>query len=146
MDAATLQALAALGPVALWLMAVGFFSPLVIAVIQQSRWSARRQSILAFLFYVVVAAVTAYLNGIFTAVGLVTAVLIVFVVASTAYKNLWKPTGAAPAIEAATSPGAAVVPKHSATVPSVVNLTIHSPTADPQAIADTVTRQINLIP
>ncbi|QDK01909.1 membrane protein [Arthrobacter phage Vibaki] len=105
MDTATINALAALGPVALWLMAVGFFSPPVIAVIQQSRWSARRQSIVAFLFYLVVAAVTAWLNGIFTAVGLVTAVLLVFVIASTAYKNLWKPTGVAPAIEAATPVG-----------------------------------------
>lgn len=105
MDAATLQALAALGPVALWLMAVGFFSPLVIAVIQQSRWSARKQSIVAFLFYVAVAAVTAYLNDVFTTVGIVTAILIVFVVASTAYKNLWKPTGAAPAIETLTPVG-----------------------------------------
>lgn len=103
MEAADLAALAGLGPVALWLIAVGFFSPLVIAVIQQSRWSARRQSVTAFVFYLIVATVTAYLNGIFTTVGLVTAVLVVFVVASTAYKNLWKPTGAAPAIESATS-------------------------------------------
>jgi hypothetical protein len=105
MDTASVAALAALGPVALWLMAVGFFSPPVIAIIQQSRWSARRQSIVAFLFYLVVAAVTAWLNGIFTAVGLVTAVLVVFVIASTAYKALWKPTGVAPAIEQATSNG-----------------------------------------
>jgi hypothetical protein len=98
----TLAALAALGPVALWLLAVGFFSPLVIAVIQQTRWSARRQSLVAFAFYVVVAAVTAWLQGIFTGFGLVTAFLVIFVTAATAYRNLWKPTGVAPAIEAAT--------------------------------------------
>lgn len=98
----TLAALAGLGPVALWLLAVGFFSPLVIAVIQQSRWPARTQSVVAFVFYVAVAAVTAWLNGIFNTVGLVTAVLVVFITASTSYKNLWKPTGVAPAIEAAT--------------------------------------------
>lgn len=98
----TLAALAALGPVALWLLAVGFFSPLVIAVIQQSRWSPRRQAIVAFLFYLVVAAVTAWLQGIFTAFGIVTAFLVIFVTAATAYRNLWKPTGIAPAIQAAT--------------------------------------------
>jgi hypothetical protein len=98
----TLAALAALGPVALWLLAIGFFSPLVIAVIQQTRWSARQQSVVAFVFYVVVAAVTAWLQGIFTAFGLVTAFLVVFVTAATAYRNLWKPTGIAPAIENAT--------------------------------------------
>jgi len=105
MDAATLSTLSALGPVALWLMAVGFFSPLVIAVIQQAAWSPRRKSVVAFVFYLIVAAVTAWLNGIFSAVGLVTAVLVVFVVAANAYKALWKPTGVAPAIEAATSTG-----------------------------------------
>lgn len=104
MDAATLSTLSALGPVALWLMAVGFFSPLVIAVIQQSRWSQRRQSVVAFVFYLAVAFVTTWLNGIFSAVGVVTAVLVVFVVAANAYKALWKPTGIAPAIQAATSP------------------------------------------
>lgn len=98
----TLAALAALGPVALWLLAVGFFSPLVIAVIQQTRWSPRRQAIVAFAFYVVVAAVTAWLQGIFTAFGIVTAFLVIFVTAATAYRNLWKPTGIAPAIESAT--------------------------------------------
>jgi hypothetical protein len=98
----TLAALAALGPVALWLLAVGFFSPLVIAVIQQTRWSPRRQAVVAFLFYVVVAAVTAWLQGIFTAFGIVTAFLVIFVTAATAYRNLWKPTGIAPAIQNAT--------------------------------------------
>ena len=98
----TLDALAGLGPVALWLLAVGFFSPLVIAVIQQSAWSARRQSVVAFGFYLAVALVTAWLQGIFNTVGIVTAVLVVFVTASTAYKNLWKPTGVAPAIESKT--------------------------------------------
>lgn len=114
MDTATIAALAALGPVALWLMAVGFFSPLVISVIQQSRWSARRQSVVAFVFYVIVAAVTAWLNGIFTTVGIVTAVLVVFVIASTAYRALWKPVGVAPAIEAVTSPVPAADGKHEA--------------------------------
>lgn len=105
MDALTPEAVAllvGLGPVALWLLAVGFFSPLVIAVIQQSGWSARRQSVVAFAFYVAVAAVTAWLNGIFNTAGLVTSLLVVFVTGATAYKNLWKPTGVAPAIEAKT--------------------------------------------
>ncbi|AYN58647.1 membrane protein [Arthrobacter phage Nandita] len=101
-----LAALAGLGPVALWLIAVGFISPPVIAVIQQSRWSARRQSIVAFVFYLVVAAVTAWLNGIFTTVGIVTALLVIFVTGATTYKNLWKPTGVTPAIENATPIGA----------------------------------------
>ena len=105
LDPKTLEALAALGPVALWLMAVGFFSPLVIAVIQQTRWSVRRQSIVAFCFYVVVAAVTAWLAGIFTTAGVIVAILVIFVTAGNSYKLLWKPTGVAPAIQAATPIG-----------------------------------------
>ena len=106
LDPKTLAALAALGPVALWLLAVGFFSPLVIAVIQQSRWSPRKQAIVAFLFYVVVAAVTAYLSGIFNTAGLVVALLVIFITAGNSYKLLWKPTGVAPAIQVATPIGA----------------------------------------
>jgi hypothetical protein len=105
LDPKVIQALAALGPVALWLMAVGFFSPLVIAVIQQSRWSPRRQAIVAFLFYVAVATVTAYLMGIFNTAGIIVAVLVIFITAGNSYKLLWKPTGVAPAIQSATPIG-----------------------------------------
>jgi uncharacterized protein YfiM (DUF2279 family) len=100
-----LIALAAQSPVALWLIAVGFFSPPVISVIQQSRWTERRQAVVAFVFYLLVAAVTAWLSGIFTASGLIVALLVVFITGSTAYKSLWKPTGVAPKIEAATPIG-----------------------------------------
>ncbi|MET4618710.1 hypothetical protein ABIE18_000133 [Arthrobacter sp. 2762] len=101
----TLAALADLGPVTLWLLAVGFFSPLVIAVIQQSRWSVRKQSIVAFLFYVAVAAITAWLAGIFNTAGIIVAILVIFITAGNSYKLLWKPTGVAPAIQAATPIG-----------------------------------------
>jgi hypothetical protein len=105
MDALSPEALAALlalGPAALWLMVVSFVLPPAISVIQQSRWSPRVQSIVAFGVYLVVAAVWALLNGIFTATTFVAAVLVVFVIAGNSYKLLWKPTGVAPAIEAAT--------------------------------------------
>jgi hypothetical protein len=105
MDALTpeaLTALIALGPAALWLIAVSFVLPNVIAIIQQSRWSARTQSLVAFGVYLVVAAVWALLNGIFSVTSLVVAALAVFVIAGNAYKLLWKPTGIAPAIEAKT--------------------------------------------
>jgi uncharacterized membrane protein YfhO len=100
-----LIALAAQSPVALWLIAVGIFSPLAISVIQQSRFSPRLQSIIAFVFYIAVAAVTVGLNGIFSTATLFVAILVVFITGSAAYKNLWKPTGVAPAIEAKTPIG-----------------------------------------
>lgn len=92
-----------LGSPALWALAVGFFSPPVISVIQQSRWSTRTRSLVAFVFYLVLAAVTAYLAGAFTGGDFVKIALIVFVMASVSYQHLWRPTGVSPAIESATS-------------------------------------------
>jgi hypothetical protein len=99
---------------ALWALAVGFFSPPVISVIQQSRWSARQQSLVAFAFYLVVAAVTAYVAGLFNAPDILRLALLIFLAAGTSYKTLWKPTGVSPAIEAATSPKPDDAPKHAA--------------------------------
>lgn len=89
---------------ALWALAVGFFSPPVISTIQQSRWSARTQSLVAFGFYLVVAAVTAYVLGMFAIGDIFRLALLIFLAAGTSYKTLWKPTGISPAIERATSP------------------------------------------
>lgn len=89
---------------ALWALAVGFFSPPVISTIQQSRWSARTQSLVAFGFYLVVAAVTAYVLGLFAVGDIFRLALLIFLAAGTSYKTLWKPTGVSPAIERVTSP------------------------------------------
>jgi hypothetical protein len=94
-----------LGNPALWALAVGFFSPPVISVIQQSRWSERTQSLVAFGFYLVVAAVTAYFAGLFTTGDIARLALLIFLAAGTSYKTLWKPTGISPAIEKATPVG-----------------------------------------
>lgn len=91
---------------ALWALAVGFFSPPVISTIQQSRWSARTQSLVAFSFYLVVAAVTAYVLGLFAIGDIFRLALLIFLAAGTSYKTLWKPTGISPAIEAVTSKSA----------------------------------------
>jgi fatty acid desaturase len=115
MDSQEIASLAALGPVALWLLLVGFFSPLAISVIQQAKWTPRTRSLVAFAFYVVVAAVTAYLQGIFNTTGIIVAILVIFVTAGNAYKLLWQPTGAAQAIESVTPPNPAppTQPRHS---------------------------------
>lgn len=103
-----------LGTPALWALAVGFFSPPVISIIQQSRWSPRAQSLVAFGFYVVVAAVTAWFAGLFSIGDISRLALLIFLAAGTSYKTLWKPTGVSPAIENATSPTPEVAPKHAA--------------------------------
>lgn len=128
---------------ALWALAVGVFSPPVISIIQQSRWSERRQSLVAFGFYLVVAAVTAYFAGLFNTGDVARLALLIFLAGGTSYKTLWKPTGVSPAIEAATLIGPESGPKHSAgSQPLTIN--IHS-TGDPQAVADAVARNINTL-
>lgn len=92
-----------LGTPALWALAVGFFSPPVISIIQQSKWSERRQSLVAFGFYLVVAVVTAYVLGMFNTLDVLRLALLIFLAAGTSYKTLWKPTGVSPAIEAVTN-------------------------------------------
>jgi hypothetical protein len=103
-----------LGTPTLWALAVGFFSPPVISVIQQSRWKPRTQSLVAFGFYLVVAAVTAWFAGLFSIGDVGRLALLIFLAAGTSYKTLWKPTGISPAIEAVTSPKPDDAPRHAA--------------------------------
>lgn len=90
---------------ALWAAAVGFFSPPVISVIQQAAWSARRKSLVAFAFYLVTAAMTAWFLGQFNVTDIGRLALLIFLTGATSYMTLWKPTGTAAAIETATSSG-----------------------------------------
>jgi len=92
---------AGLSNAALWAIILGFFAPLVLNLLLQSKWSARTQAILAFVFCLIVGTVTAFFAGAFTGVGIVTAVLLVFVVAISTYKGFWKPV--APNLKNATS-------------------------------------------
>ena len=88
---------------ALWALAVGFFSPPVISLIQQRTWSTRTKSLVAFAFYLVTAAVAAYFAGLFTLPDIGRIALLIFLAAATSYQALWRPTGVSPAIEKATS-------------------------------------------
>jgi hypothetical protein len=88
---------------ALWALAVGFVSPPVIALIQQRTWSPRVKALIAFGFALIVAAVTAYFNGLFTVPDIGRLGLLIFLSAVASYQGFWKPTGVAPAIEKATS-------------------------------------------
>lgn len=74
----------------LWTSIVAFFAPVVLNLIIQSGWSKRVQSIVAFLASAVIGIVSAFFSGTFTGVGLVTGILIAFVVTIAAYKGFWK--------------------------------------------------------
>jgi hypothetical protein len=75
---------------ALWTSIVAFFAPVVLDLIIQSGWSPRWQAITAFLASAVIGVVTAWFSGAFTGVGIVTGILLAFVVTISAYKGFWK--------------------------------------------------------
>lgn len=88
---------------ALWALAVGFITPPIVSVLQEQNWSARTKALVAFVFYFLIALVTAYFAGLFTVADIGRLWLLIFLSASTSYRNFWKPTGVSPAIEKATS-------------------------------------------
>ena len=87
----------------MWSLIVGFVLPPVLAVIQQSGWSDRLRAVVAFLACAVAGAGVAYFQGDLTAKRFVEAGLVVLVTAIATYRNFWKPTGVAPAIETKTN-------------------------------------------
>ncbi|MER8158174.1 hypothetical protein [Streptomyces sp. NPDC094472] len=89
----------------LWAAALAVLLPPVIAIVNQPRWSGAVKG----LFMLLVAAGdglgTAYFNDQFTGKSIVTCMLTAVIVIGVAYHTLWKPSGIAPGIEAATSTG-----------------------------------------
>jgi hypothetical protein len=94
--------------VQMWAIIVGFFSPLVVALIQQPTWSLKLRAVVGFLAAAVFGTGTAYFAGDFNGASLVSGILLVLVSAIASYKGLWQPTGVAPRIETATSPSTRV--------------------------------------
>ncbi len=97
---------------AMWNLIVGALSAtLVLPVIQQPGWSPRLRAAVTLIYSIVVGVGTAYFTGAFEhladARAGVSSVLFTLVAAITTYKGFAQPTGIAPAIEAATSPGRA---------------------------------------
>lgn len=85
----------------LWTGIVAFFAPVVLDLIIQSGWKDRTQSIVAFLASAVIGVVSAYFSGAFNGAGIVTGILIAFVVTISAYKGFWQKV--TPDLKAATS-------------------------------------------
>jgi VIT1/CCC1 family predicted Fe2+/Mn2+ transporter len=83
----------------------GFLLPPVLAIVQQQGWSDQIRAVVAFLACALVGAGVAYFQGDLTGKRVVTGILVVMVTALTTYRNFWKPTQIAPAIEAKTTLG-----------------------------------------
>lgn len=89
----------------LWSGVVGFFLPLVMAVIIQTGWQQQIQAVLAFLAVLVASAVTVFLQtDDWDWSNWLNSALVILVTTISAYKGFWKPTGIAPTIEEKTSP------------------------------------------
>lgn len=88
---------------------VGLLLPMVVAAVIQPEWSDAIRSIVTFLICIVATVVTSLLGGDLGAPGFewVTWFGGIYTVAMASYRGLYKPTGIAGAIEAATSPRAA---------------------------------------
>lgn len=96
-----------------WSLLVGILSPLVIALVQQPKWSSAARAAVAFVFCLIAAAVTAgaTMDWNFEAFkdkpgALFEAAALVLIAAWSSYQAFWSKIGAAPAIERATSPKA----------------------------------------
>ncbi|MEU1293071.1 hypothetical protein ABZ439_11655 [Streptomyces sp. NPDC005840] len=89
----------------LWAAGLGFVLPPVIAIVNQPRWSGPVKALFMLAVATVVGLGTAYFNGDFTGKPIVTCMLVAAVVIGTAYHTVWRPSGIAPGIEAATSTG-----------------------------------------
>jgi peptidoglycan/LPS O-acetylase OafA/YrhL len=90
----------------MWSLIIGALAPIVIAWVQQPKWAEWLRAVVTVVFCLIVGSVNVWLNGDFAkASDWVAAVGLIFMAAITAYKGFWKPTGIAPKMEAATSPG-----------------------------------------
>ncbi|MFJ8006062.1 hypothetical protein [Streptomyces fagopyri] len=87
----------------LWAVALAFVLPPIMAFVIQPRWSGPLKGIFALLVAASDGLGTAYFNDDFDGRSITTCMLLSVIVIGTAYHTLWRPSGIAPAIEAATS-------------------------------------------
>lgn len=89
---------------------VGFVLPPALAIVQQAHFSDRLRAAIAFVACVIAGAGVAFFQGDLTGKRLVSAALIVMTTGLATYRNFWKPTGIAPAIEDVTTVGGGNTP------------------------------------
>lgn len=97
------------GVVAVSAAVAGVLAPAFIAVIEQPRWEPQMKRAMAYTGAALIGILTVIGNGILndfevTFANAVTVVMAVVGASQMAYGLIWKPTGAADAIEQATSP------------------------------------------
>lgn len=86
-----------------WSLIVAFFVPLVMSVLNQSKWSAQIKAGLFFAVSLVAAAGTAYFQGDLTGKRFVDSALVIVAAGAAFYQGWWKPVGVAPKLEEVTN-------------------------------------------
>lgn len=90
----------------MWSALVAFLLPLVIAVIQQPRWSGPVRVGIMVVFCVLASLVTTALQGNLSTDRWFHSLLVVAIGTIAFYQGVWKPALVAPRLERATSPRA----------------------------------------
>jgi len=89
----------------MWLLVVGTLVPLVIAAVEQARWSIPVRAVVGMVIAAAAGVITTWIVGdVDDTRSFVTGALLTLVTSIATYFGFWKPTGIAPRIEAATSP------------------------------------------
>lgn len=90
---------------AMWSMLVGFAAPPVVALVNSSNWRPWTRALVTAVICVLIGGMTAYLTGDLSGRRWISAALVVATAAILSYRAYWRPSGIAPALERATSPG-----------------------------------------
>ena len=95
-------------PGAAWVLIVGVLTPFLVSVVNQPGWSRQRRQIVAVAVSLLIGVGTVVIGGTVSNWSLAPSELVVVVAAvvgaaQAAYALIWKPTGAAGRVEAATS-------------------------------------------
>ncbi len=77
----------------MWSLVVGFFLPLVIALIMRKAWKDDTRAMIAFVCCLIASVGTCWLNSTLNRGDLVHSTLVVFVEAIATYKAFWKKVG-----------------------------------------------------
>ncbi|WP_223731871.1 hypothetical protein [Streptomyces purpurogeneiscleroticus] len=88
----------------MWALIIGFVSPLLISVVNRPQWSSAARASVQMAVSVLVGLGSAYFAGDFAGKDVISSILIASVSAISAYKGIFKPTGASPTLERLTSP------------------------------------------
>jgi hypothetical protein len=91
-----------LSPTAQWAAVSGFFMPLIIAVINRCHWSTEFKSCIAFMACVACTAVQLGMQQKLDFANFFPTLLLVLTFSISSFQGLWKPSGIANALEAAT--------------------------------------------